>query len=503
MHGVEEFCEVFYDDVLVPFERTLGEVDRGWAVAMDLLPYERSTSLWHRGAYLHRRMERDALSGTRGALTAAEVGEAAQNLYAFRARSRATQRRMAAGDRLGPETSVDKVLVAAAEQAVFDLVADGLAGGTWPVTTPRANAGDRSSCTRGRRRSTGEVRRSSATSSPAGSWIWETTDDGGADLEIFEGSLRQATSRHSGQALDAALVDLGWLDALESDAYTAVSLLFRLQGAANATSFALDRVLMTGLDRGSALELAVVLPSLGRWSAPGQMIGADLTFQGLGTSALRQHSTALVVAKTDDPTVAAVVEVDTADLTLRCVDGVDPLFGLVEVSGDTVPYAHRSDIASTGWDASVGLAQVALGYELVGAARTMLELAREHALNRVQFGQPISRFQAVRHRLAETLVAIEAADAVLGAAGEDPSLQLSAAAKAMSGRGARDGQPSLPAGAGGDRLHRRAPLSQVSEASADPRSAPRYITVADRSPGQRTTGRPPHGHPPAPLKGRA
>ena len=44
----------------------------------------------------------------------------------MRARSRATQRRLAAGERLGPETSVDKVLVATAEQAVFDLVADGL-----------------------------------------------------------------------------------------------------------------------------------------------------------------------------------------------------------------------------------------------------------------------------------------------------------------------------------------------------------------------------------------
>src|SRR6266568_1467042 len=55
MHGTDEFCEVFYDDVAVPFERTLGEVDHGWAVAMDLLPYERSTSLWHRGAYLQRR----------------------------------------------------------------------------------------------------------------------------------------------------------------------------------------------------------------------------------------------------------------------------------------------------------------------------------------------------------------------------------------------------------------------------------------------------------------
>ena len=54
------------------------------------------------------------------------VGEATQLLWAFRARSRATQRRLAAGETLGAETSVDKVLVATAEQTVFDLVADGL-----------------------------------------------------------------------------------------------------------------------------------------------------------------------------------------------------------------------------------------------------------------------------------------------------------------------------------------------------------------------------------------
>jgi alkylation response protein AidB-like acyl-CoA dehydrogenase len=34
---------------------------------------------------------------------------------------------MASGGRLGPETSVDKVLVASAEQSVFDLIASGLA----------------------------------------------------------------------------------------------------------------------------------------------------------------------------------------------------------------------------------------------------------------------------------------------------------------------------------------------------------------------------------------
>src|SRR5579863_3393537 len=44
MHGSAEFCEVYYDDVRVPADRLLGEVDRGWSIAMDLLPYERSTA---------------------------------------------------------------------------------------------------------------------------------------------------------------------------------------------------------------------------------------------------------------------------------------------------------------------------------------------------------------------------------------------------------------------------------------------------------------------------
>jgi alkylation response protein AidB-like acyl-CoA dehydrogenase len=50
----------------------------------------------------------------------------------------------------------------------------------------------------------------------------------------------------------------------------------------------------------------------------------------------------------------------------------------------------------------------------------MLELARTHALDRTQFGRPIASFQAVRHRLAETLVALDGAEAVLAAA-EDRS----------------------------------------------------------------------------------
>jgi len=126
MHGSDEFSEVFFDDVAVPFERTLGEVDQGWAVAMDLLPYERSTSLWHRCAYLQRRLERLLAIVPSGVLGAAEVGDAAQRLIALRARSRATQYRLAGGEQLGPETSIDKMLLSTAEQAVMDLAARGL-----------------------------------------------------------------------------------------------------------------------------------------------------------------------------------------------------------------------------------------------------------------------------------------------------------------------------------------------------------------------------------------
>ena len=126
MHGAREFCEVFFDDVLVPADRILGEVDRGWSIAMDLLPYERSTALWHRASYLQRRLEQLISQAGTGELDPRAVGEATELLWAFRARSRATQRRLAAGETLGAETSVDKVLVATAEQAVFDLVADGL-----------------------------------------------------------------------------------------------------------------------------------------------------------------------------------------------------------------------------------------------------------------------------------------------------------------------------------------------------------------------------------------
>jgi alkylation response protein AidB-like acyl-CoA dehydrogenase len=126
MHGEPEFSEVFFDETLVPFERTIGEEGEGWAFAMDLLPYERSTSLWQRAALLHLRLKQVVQHAEPGRLDPTALGEVTQLVYAFRARSRATQHRMAAGEELGPETSIDKVLLATAEQAVYDLALEAL-----------------------------------------------------------------------------------------------------------------------------------------------------------------------------------------------------------------------------------------------------------------------------------------------------------------------------------------------------------------------------------------
>lgn len=123
-HGRHEFAEVFFEDVFVPEDRLLGDVDGGWAIAMDILPYERSTTFWHRGAHLHRRcselVQHLAATGDGSPTTAKAVGEAFQSILAFRSRSRDTQHRLARGETLGAETSIDKILIATAEQELFE-----------------------------------------------------------------------------------------------------------------------------------------------------------------------------------------------------------------------------------------------------------------------------------------------------------------------------------------------------------------------------------------------
>jgi hypothetical protein len=182
------------------------------------------------------------------------------------------------------------------------------------------------------------------------------------DLELLADTLRKTMAAASGQALDKALVEIGWLEMLEEMPDTAIALVFRLLGETGAHAPVINDVVGGGE--------TVPLPFAGRsW---------------------------VVWDRTDDE-----------ELPIRRVDG-----------GDDVPLAAG---------------RRALGWWLVGASRAMLALAREHALDRVQFGKPIATFQAIRHKLAETLVVIEGAEATLGAATDDFTSLL---AKAAAGQAA-------------------------------------------------------------------
>jgi alkylation response protein AidB-like acyl-CoA dehydrogenase len=82
--------------------------------------------------------------------------------------------------------------------------------------------------------------------------------------------------------------------------------------------------------------------------------------------------------------------------------GIDPEAGwaIVETASPLTPR-------------QTALARRAVAHELIGVAVAMLETAVAHVIARQQFGVPIGSFQAVQHRLADVLVAIESTRAVL------------------------------------------------------------------------------------------
>jgi Acyl-CoA dehydrogenase, C-terminal domain len=196
-------------------------------------------------------------------------------------------------------------------------------------------------------------------------------------LQLLEDGLRKTMTTASGQQLDAALAELGWLEMLDEMPEAAVPLVFQLLGETGAHAPVLNDV---------------VLRAAGR--------------EGGGTVPLPFAGGSWVVwERTDQPSSAL-----GDDLPIHRV-----------AQGDPVPLAAGRH---------------ALGWWLVGAGRAMLSLARQHALDRSQFGRPVASFQAIRHRLAETLVAIEGAEATLVAAAAEPDDLSFLLAKAAAGQAA-------------------------------------------------------------------
>ena len=253
--------------------------------------------------------------------------------------------------------------------------------------------------------------------------------------ETIRGAIASAQANPERDAvLDDVLADVGWLEMLEAAPRDAVQIVFTALGTANANASVLDDVVVSALGFEPRADLAVVLPTFAAWDAPGQIDGGRVHAQGLATVRAATASEMMIVC--NEGAALAVVTVPTTLAEVTAVQGIDPdaRLHVVSFEGETGDY-ERVDAAV--WESTVAAGRRAVAHQMAGASRAMLDLARAHAVERVQFGRPISRFQAVRHRLAETLVAIEALEATVDAAWDEPSPLTAALAKAVAGRTAR------------------------------------------------------------------
>lgn len=253
----------------------------------------------------------------------------------------------------------------------------------------------------------------------------------GAERLLLEETVR-AGLRDLATDADAVLADLGWLEMLDAEPDDAIAIVFESLGATGTAATALDDVMAAALGTKPRPDLAVLLPAFAAWEPPGAAAGDHVAASGLATARVAHARDLLVVGRAASGCCGVTVAASSAEL--RAVRGLDPDAGLHSVTVALLTQATGAAIDDATWGAAVALGRRAAAHEMAGACRTMLDLACEHALGRVQFGRPVASFQAVRHRLAEALVAVEALDATLRAAADQPSVPTAALAKATAGR---------------------------------------------------------------------
>ena len=131
LHGIndqDEFSETFFDDVRVPKDRLIGDLNGGWGVAMSILRSERGTIFWTLSAWMLKELEGLLHDAELSEVDDERLGHALASIVALRSRSWTTQHRMALEAITTPETSIDKILMATAEQEFFDLAREALEG---------------------------------------------------------------------------------------------------------------------------------------------------------------------------------------------------------------------------------------------------------------------------------------------------------------------------------------------------------------------------------------
>ncbi|MBP2579706.1 alkylation response protein AidB-like acyl-CoA dehydrogenase [Streptomyces sp. PvR006] len=208
------------------------------------------------------------------------------------------------------------------------------------------------------------------------------------------------------------------------------------------------------------LELAVAFTELGRHAVPGPLVETvaaaallDRLGSAEGTAWLPQIASGKAVLSLCVPAVGGpyaldaeaadavlVVEGDTVRLAESAgpvQPSADPARRLARPLGGAVLARGSAVTAAAAYAAEV--AALATAAQSLGLGRALLDRTVEYVGQRTQFGVPIGSFQAVKHRLADTLIALEFAQPLLHSAalalaeGADHGSAEVAAAKVTAG----------------------------------------------------------------------
>jgi alkylation response protein AidB-like acyl-CoA dehydrogenase len=253
------------------------------------------------------------------------------------------------------------------------------------------------------------------------------------EIRALQSSLRDmfAQTKAEPGAVVTALHELGWHDVVTEEP-TAEALLFEEHGRAQVVSRLLDDAVLAALGLQSA-GTAVAYPLSRRdalMSTAAVLDGDQLTLDAVVRTTAGVPESILV------PTATTMLLVPSQEVDVCSVAGLDPDGSWSRLVGDVQVETSWSAVATAPWSVGVATGRRLLAAELVGLARAALDLATSHVTARHQFGRPIGSFQAVRFRLADAKVAIEAAAEAVRLAFAELSPLASAVAKALAGSAA-------------------------------------------------------------------
>lgn len=191
----------------------------------------------------------------------------------------------------------------------------------------------------------------------------------------------------------------------------------------NGADEAQKQALLPGLVAGDTVAALAFTEPNGQWDQDGiettaHQTGSRYRLSGVKSFVIDGHTADLLIVLGRRPGSAGqsgpslfAVRGDAAGLTRTSLQTLDPTRKLarVEFADVEAELLGAPELAAGPLAKTLAQAAAMLANEMVGGAERLRESALEYANLRVQFGRPVSSFQAMKHKQADMLVDVELA----------------------------------------------------------------------------------------------